>query len=243
MSLVYLVGTVHWDIKGPERLRKFLDFARPSTICLEYSEELVEQKLKDRELIIEKIKEIEALDNAMMKLSNALNLQSEKPEDDFTLKFLEIQGYEVWTSYEYKRENPDSVIYPIHDHKFLVEEGTRIYRKGFGESRIDDEGNFTEEFVNGVGDSDKDKFQEWVDEVYFTDESAIHEISELMPVIREADNIMEPKIREVIGNGFDGTAAIIAGNKHFFGGYGNNLYDRLQDFSPNRIMLPDVDKF
>lgn len=122
MVLVYLVGSVHWDIKGPERLRKFLGFVRPSYICLEASKQTIERVLLDRELIKTEIEKTKHFDDMMCKLYAASGKKKQKPsEEDFTLKFLSTLGYETWVSYEHKKEdNPSATIVPLHNHATLI---------------------------------------------------------------------------------------------------------------------------
>lgn len=50
--VTYLVGTCHVDLKGPQRLRKFLNFVRPSSICHEGSEETAKQLFEGRTTVI-----------------------------------------------------------------------------------------------------------------------------------------------------------------------------------------------
>ena len=49
MTKLYLVGTHHLDLKGPERLEKFLGFVRPDTIGLESTIEDYHRRIKDHE--------------------------------------------------------------------------------------------------------------------------------------------------------------------------------------------------
>ena len=90
------------------------------------------------------------------------------------------------------------------------------------------------------------ELQDWVDKAYFDLDSIreVYQNPEHLSFVRECDNVMEPKIRSVVSqnNGMSSTV-IIAGNNHFFAGYGNNLYERLIDLSPTRVRLPEVDRF
>ena len=95
MSLVYLLGTNHWDLKGPERLRKFLGFVRPTAIGLEASEELIKQRLSDRKYIKAEMEKQKQFDKMMEGLYFATGREAPKDNDQMVLDFLATQGYEI----------------------------------------------------------------------------------------------------------------------------------------------------
>src|SRR3989344_2116944 len=122
MGLLYLIGTVHWDLKGPERLRKFLGFVRPGYICLEASNQTIERVLSDRELIKTEMEKSKQFDKMMERVYARTGKQERKKSNgDFTLKFLSTLGYETWASYEHRAsENPGAIIIPMHNHETLI---------------------------------------------------------------------------------------------------------------------------
>jgi hypothetical protein len=241
MSLVYLVGTCHWDLKGPERLRKFLGFVRPTSIGLEASQGLIDEKLRYRQRVKEKLKEMGRIDEFFSQLYKGFKLEEPQREEDLILKFLEIQGYEQWVPYEHKQEdNPAVKIYPVHNHAFLSKRSPEIYHH-LGEEFIDEDGKMMPEFFEALKQGTLEEFQREVDEIYLDDDPS--DDPKLREITREIDDIMEPKIRDVVAADPNGTIVIVAGAAHFFADYGNNLYQRLQDLSPHRLKLPEVDQF
>ncbi|MBW2982070.1 hypothetical protein KY343_04270 [Candidatus Woesearchaeota archaeon] len=241
MSLVYLVGTVHWDLRGPERLRKFLGFVRPTSIGIEASQELIDSRLKFRKRVKAKLEEIRRSEELFSNLYDSLNLKKPEPKEDLVLKFLEIQSYEQWVPYEHKQEeNPNVKIYPVHDNGFLSKRSPEVHRKELGEEYIDENGDAKLKFLEDLGKENLEEFQKEIDEAYRNNE---FDYSKLIDVIKEADDIMEQKIREVVKADPNGIVAVVSGAAHFFSGYGNNLYERLQDLSPHRVKLPEVDQF
>ena len=247
MSLVYLVGANHWDLKGPERLRKFLGFVRPTSIGLEASEELIKQRLSDRQAIKAELEKQKQFDAMMSRLYSAAGKEPQKTEDQIVLDFLATQGYEIWAAYEHKQEdNPSVNIYPVHNHKVLSRRSAEVYRKGLGEDMIDQQGGFTQQFLREVDEFDPKQLQQWVDSCYFDLEkiAEVYKDPNHLAFVKECDDTMEPRIRSVVAkNNGARTIVIVAGNNHFFAEYGNNLYERLRDLSPTRVRLPEVDKF
>lgn len=247
MSLVYLLGTNHWDLKGPERLRKFLGFVRPTAIGLEASEELIKQRLSDRQYIKAEMEKQKQFDKMMDGLYASRGREAPKDKDQMVLDFLATQGYEMWAPYEHQQENNPTVqIYPIHVHEVLARRSAEVYRKGLGEENIDSQGGFTQNFLGEIDKMDPAQLQEWVDSNYFDlDKIAeVYDYPEHLAFVRECDDVMEPRIRSVVSqNNGGGATVIVAGNNHFFAGYGNNLYERLSDLSPTRVRLPEVDEF
>jgi hypothetical protein len=247
MSLVYLLGTNHWDLKGPERLRKFLGFVRPTAIGLEASEELIKQGLSDRQYIKAELEKQKQFDKMMDGLYASRGKEAPKDKGQMVFDFLATQGYEMWASYEHQQEdNPMVQIYPVHVHEVLARRSAEVYRKGLGEENIDSQGGFTQNFLGEVNKMNPAQLQEWVDSNYFDlDQIAeVYKDPEHLAFVRECDDVMEPRIRSVVSqNNGGGATVIVAGNNHFFAGYGNNLYERLSDLSPARVRLPEVDKF
>jgi len=232
-----LVGTIHWDLKGPQRLRKFLSFARPSSICLESSDELVKKTLEDRVIIKSEIEKQKRFNEKMSRMYKTIGRQ-EGDEEESALKLIETNGYETWVSYEHQQAYPDTIIKPVHDHLVLLS-GQEIYKKGLGEENIDSQENLTPQ--------DLIKMQEIFDKQYIEPDNFEglnpEEVQYVLEFARKCDNQMEPKVREVVNNNSNGTIVFVCGKRHFFGDYQNNLYDRLKDFSPHRLRLSDIDSF
>jgi len=246
MGTLYLVGTIHWDLEGPERLRKFLGFVRPNSICLESSDELVKKTLEDRVAIKAELERQEKFNTMTKGMYKASRKQEDTSEEEVALKFLEIVGYETWVSYEHQQVYPATLVKPVHDHLVLLS-GQEIYKKGLGEGNIDQQGNFTPQFLDGIQGSDLLKIQEIIDKLYQKPDNfeglSPEDTQYILSFTRKCDDVVEPKVREVITRDPNGIVVFVCGKRHFFGNYRNNLYERLKDLSPHRLRLSDVDKF
>jgi hypothetical protein len=123
---LYLCGTVHLDLAGPERLEKVLEVVKPDCIAVESYPELSQD-------VLEKRKEIAGLDEKAI---------SQKIKDRFgTIEGIRIDsasailncaGYEIWTPFEYAKKN-DIQIVQIED-----KERAQKIIKGLLEDNLDD---------------------------------------------------------------------------------------------------------
>jgi len=239
MSLVYLVGTNHMDLKGPERLRKFLGFVRPDQVCLEASPELIQKTLAEREIMKAEMEKEKKFTKMMERYHNLMGIKKEKrSNEDFVLRFLSTLRYEIWVPHEYKETNNHAVkIIPIDMHEDLVK-GQEFYKRAFGNERM----NIEE--LSKV--TDIAKIQETIDRAYL---EADHYYAnnpqerEQFSSLHERDNGMELRIRETVEKNGVPTTVVICGNHHFFADYDRNLYERLKDLSPVRVRLPELDNF
>lgn len=228
--VTYLVGTCHVDLKGPQRLRKFLDFVRPSSICHEGSEETAKQLFEGRRNGIE----------AFLQITN---------QSDPALKFAAMleyaQGYEIWVPHQHKQKNnPTANIYPLENHQALQDAleclNDLLENEDFYEVPTVQEKEITRELMSG----DLRGFQKYIDASYF-DSKAVADFRGLFEtdyLLEERDKPMEQKIREITLNDAKGTIVVVCGSGHIFGEY-ENLYERLRDLSPCRLRLPELDKF
>jgi hypothetical protein len=245
MSLVYLVGSAHWDMKGPERLKKFLSYIRPDVIGLEASKIIINQVLSDRKAILTEIEKDEAFNRRTSLLYRAVSIPDPVYKPDLVLEFLANQNYEVWASYEHRTEiNPTAEIYPIHDHLVLARRSPELTTEAFGIENFISGVGYTQNFLHELAKIGKDTVQDFVEKTYFNSDALAESLKDPMKlgIFREMDDAMEPKIKALL-SGDAGTVVIVVGSAHLFGPYENNLYDRLHEFSPVRIRLPEVDKF
>lgn len=243
MGLIYLLGTNHMDLKGPERLRKFLGFIRPSAIGVEASEELIKLKLSERQFVVAEMERQKQFERTMIGAYNILGQDFQKREYPWALDISITMGYEIWASYEHQKENPTMEIYPVHSHEVLERRSPEMYKKAVGEENIDSEGAFNQNFFDELGKLTKDEFQKFIDSGYSNTHKEAYRNPQLREITIECDDAMEPRIRKVVSQNPSGVTVIVAGSNHFFGEYENNLYERLKDLSPTRVRLPDVDKF
>ena len=130
MNPLYLLGTNHWDLKGSERLRKFLGIVRPATIGVEASEELIKLRLSEREFFKKEIKKQQQFDQMLEELYSTIGKEAPQDGNKMVLGFFATQGYEIWSSYEYQEEdNPAAQIFPVHIHEVLVRRSLEGYKK------------------------------------------------------------------------------------------------------------------
>ena len=247
MSHLYLVGTNHWDLKGAERLKKFLSFVQPTAVGLEASPDLVKLRLQDRAQIKQKLKEEELYNSLFNAFDSILNRSSLEMEKDVVNEFLIAQGYETWASYEYQQdEKPDMDIYALHDNKVLEEMSGAAYQKALGSDNFDSKSGFKSNFFDDLAQRyTVDSLQKEVDDAYQNSLSQedILKNPEHLPRLTACDDIFEPKIRRIVDqNKSNGSTVIFLGHNHIFAEY-NNLYHRLKDLNSIPVKLIDVDAF
>ncbi|MFT4304387.1 MAG: hypothetical protein ACMXYG_07510 [Candidatus Woesearchaeota archaeon] len=244
MSLLYLLGTVHWDMKGPERIKKFLGFVRPTSIGIEASEELINQRLEERQIYKRVMEKQKSFDQLMQNFYLALGIEEPKSNIQLVFDFMVNQGYEIWATYEHKQhENQTANIYPVHNHEVLVRRSKQAWQEALGEASFDPNQGFSASFLDELECLDAQKLHDWIENSYSVEDLDVYKDPHCLELIRECDDAMEPRIRDIVSRNNGGIAVIIAGRAHFFGHYENNLYQRLSDLSPTRVSLPDVDKF
>lgn len=114
-----------------------------------------------------------------------------------------------------------------------------------GSENIDREGNFTPNFMRELASTNEGRLQETIDKCY-SDSDTFYasnpEARRLIPPLRERDDELEPRLRDVVAKS-SGTTVFICGNHHSFADYEENLYERIRDLSPIRVRLLEVDKF
>lgn len=236
MTRLYLIGTVHWDLKGPERLKKLLARINPDQICLENSPENIAEILLTRMSF--KHTEPKRLFQTINEEYNLLINENELDKAESVLRFLSVLGFEAWASYDYKKYNPNLTIIPLQN-QVLVQRGHEFYKEALGLERIAGDGSFTNQFVNELIETDLIEFQKYIDNGY-NEYSFCEEEKTLIPHIIECDTFMEQNLRKALLQN-QGITAFICGNTHFYGDYSKNLYERVSDLSPKRIKLSEMD--
>src|SRR3989338_644893 len=226
--VTYLVGTCHIDPKGPVRLKKFLNFVRPTSIGHESSGENAKKIFEDRR----------------KKLGAFLQMNSvADPALKFAIMLGYIDGYELWTPYQHQQEdNPTTIIYPLENHQILEKASDYLQQSENNNKVLSDWETLLHE---GLRTRDFKKVQNSVELAYY-DSRIVENIQKNLGrtdyLLEDRDVLMEQKIREIVTKDAQGTTVAICGVGHLFGEY-HNLYERVRDLSPCRIRLPEVDKF
>lgn len=221
MVHLYLVGTHHLDLKGPERLRKFLDWTKPDTIGIEISSKGVRKA---------------DINHAIYSSTVGQFLLGREYPNKVTSTLLHIYrtiGYEVWIPLEFKTANPGTELLFCEENKDSAAARNKVLK--VFRNRADVEVD--------VSKIDCEEYQRKVDAKY--DNHSLEEKlknPELFPLLfTYRDTNAERKIRKALCT--SQLFVYVGGFSHFFGDYSPNLYDRLHDLNPIRIKLKDVDKF
>lgn len=117
---VFLIGTIHTDPKGPERLAQALDFYRPDIIAIEPPEE------KARVAIRRHAKVRDARDRKFDRFLQLVDLDPASINRETTRKMAEAYGFEAHTSHAYAAQHGISLTY--------LDEG-QLYQDALAEAR------------------------------------------------------------------------------------------------------------
>lgn len=124
---LYLCGTVHLDLAGPERLRKVLQTVTPNFVAIESYPDLSQE-------ILEKRKEFQHIgeQNLLQKIRDKYKVQIEGIRTDSALALLNCVGYETWVPFEYAEKTGAQIVH--------IEDKDRAQRitKGFLENILKD---------------------------------------------------------------------------------------------------------
>ena len=230
MAQLYLVGTHHLDLKGPERLEKFLGFVRPDSIGLESTVENYHRRIQDHD----------QLKGQKLMLRLILKDQYGPEAAENVVKYLDMLGYELWVPSKFSGENGGVRL--VHCDEYKKEDMKAMTQEVFGD-RVNEAQEVTTDFIDDITKMDFVDYQRRVDASY--QDNTVAELQKVpasfKALILDRDERAEPKIRQAF-SGANHTMVYVGGTMHFFGDY-TNLYERLKDLNPTRIRLPEVDKF
>lgn len=229
---------MHSDFKGPQRLKSFFSYTKPEIIIIEASRGLIERRLQDRENINNKAKEI------ISRLDT--KIESDRIYAENVMRFVDMVYYEISSSYEYKSENPKTIILPAYtDNTSLMQIYDQLGKKA-KEKGVIFFNNFDEKSIKFLKDLDIKKNQDCTDEIYQKcndlNDPLFGNSKTLENAARNLDDLMESNIRHIVDLDPQANIVFPCGAGHIYGDYKNNLYDRLVDLSPQRFKLVDVDK-
>jgi hypothetical protein len=245
MSNLILVGTVHVDHKGHERLERALHRYKPSIICLEESREGATTSWKNHLDAMRRWDEIKDRVNLIYSPE-----QVERLRIELTSSF-----YETWVPKVYKNGSPDVSIYCLDKPmcpEFSTELGANqrswiINQLARGKSIQDLLSPIDTSIKDFIEKGSIDEHQSYVDRVYDeTDPSDFishYGIKLFKIATTDRDQRFAQQIRKLHSDNSDKTIVAFLGNMHIFGNYLGNTYELLSDLCPERIKLKDVDRF
>jgi hypothetical protein len=238
MSNIVLVGTVHSDFRGPERLMKILNFYRNPLITLEST-------VKDAEEARSKHSQHKKSIEDKIMASPGVFSESQI----FALRaYVNSMSYESNTPYAFQEKKSDSLIFPIGvtienldkwmDYKvqqYIASGGDISKLTGLNDPSIQDLLN------NGL-----DIHQKAIDETYKEDDCSFMKniMGEIFPYLaNKRDELFAKQIKELEQQHPERAIVGIFGTMHIFGNYEGNLYEQLDDLKPTRIKLIEADNF
>ena len=238
MTNITLVGTVHSDFKGPERLRKILRFYRDPVIALESTpedaQEAKEKIVGHRRLIEDTIKK----NKGMFTEEQIASLRA----------YVNSYVYESNIPYDFQKQNQDALVVSVgvvveNLDKWMEVKVSEYISSGGDVSRLTGMNNPTIEdlLANGI-----EVYQRAIDQAYAQDGSGFMKelMGEIFPYLTDKrDKIFAERIRELRKEHSEREVVGIFGNMHVFGKYERNLYEQLSDLNPTRVRLNEADNF
>ena len=91
MADTILVGTIHTDLKGPERLEKILNHFKPEIVCLEATPQFATQIVRNREFYM-----------ASFEMIPPFIIEAHQQMKRLKL-VMNCSGYEIWVPKVYKK--------------------------------------------------------------------------------------------------------------------------------------------
>src|SRR3989344_7783517 len=153
MTQLYLVGTHHLDLKGPERLEKFLGFVRPDTIGLESTVENYHRGIQNHD----------QLEGQKLLLRSMLKDRYGPEEAENVVKYHDILGYELWIPTKFSRENAE--IRLVHCDEYRKEDMKAMIQEVF-DYRVNEAQEVTIDFIEDIAKMDFVDYQRRVDSSY-----------------------------------------------------------------------------
>lgn len=234
-----LIGTVHEDFRGPERLEKMLKHLGPKTLCLEATQKTASIDSKRHQKLMEQFAQ------------TPYHLKYSPEQVERARAFLNNWGYEVWIPKQYKNGSSNVRLYclGIDVNQALQEMDLRgnmwiaqqlASGKPIESLELPKEIDF-KEFVEG---GSLDDYQRGIDLAY--DETSVNRQKTIFGggvfnlLATERDKHFASKIRDIVIETPDVSVVAILGNMHLYGDY-NNTYNMLTDLNPSRVKLKEAD--
>lgn len=231
---IYLIGTNHYDLKGPARLEKLLDHLRPGYVSVEF-DLLRAQEAEQKDEMLQSPEQRRELEKEI--LCYFLNANRETVR-----RTSQINGYGYLTARDYCQQNgiPTSLPLILTDSAESVlkitqeietyKDITDILSMSLSELTETVEQSYQDDFVSL---ENLKRFDDIARDAYTE--------KKLRQLARKVD--LSSKIKDFFGKKQKKPDRIVhvGGLAHSFGNY-YNLFDRLVDLNPVRIKLNEADK-
>lgn len=246
MAEIVLVGTNHYDHKGPERLERVLNHYNPNIICLEATPEFATEEWKEHLLLMDNF------DQKPLRFLPNHRVYSPEQIERARLEF-KARGYELWIPRTYKNKFPETKLYCIDINSDEADELLRQRVRAHVEAELK-RGKTIEqaiaihkvsEVVNFIEEGSVEKHQEYVDQSYdnkkLEDEITKYGEDLFRILVSGRDDIFAERIRILAEQNPEKRIIAVHGANHIFRVYGFNVYDRLSDLKPKRMKLKEAD--
>lgn len=202
MSLeLYLIGTLHYDFRGPARLQKIFPIISPDIISVEYDQQTV-----IRLDFIERCK----LSAEGMQSLVAHFCRSGDYNPETVRQFIPILDFEYFVAKEYCRQKQKPLIFSDLGDPFI-----------------------SQQHLHYALSNPPEQLQQGIETTYQNPYFVVP--PEMVPNLLKRDAYTETLLRSLSGR-----VIHLSGAAHLFGNY-HNLYERLRDLNPTRIMLNQAD--
>lgn len=243
MANIILIGSVHNDLKGPERLEKILSRFRPALVGLEQTPEGATKSWQSH---LDLKKKLETIPCQKLYTSE----QIARLELIFNSSY-----FEGWVPKVYKNGSTDIRLYcfdkaldeQVSQAMNTAEQSWLKQQLANGKTLADILTPRDMDIKDFVDRGSVEEYQADVDSCY--DEVAQDDFlacygQELFQVVvLERDKRFAEQIRKIHLTNPEKVFLITLGNSHVFGDYSENTYELLRDLNPTRIKLRDADNF
>jgi pheromone shutdown protein TraB len=236
-----LIGTVHVDHKGHERLEKMLNHLRPSIVCLEHTPKTATNGWKMHQDLMKKWAE-----TPWHKIYTPEQIARVKSE-------LMSTDYEDWVPKVYKNGSPAIRLMCLDKELTPELSGSLSYQEQLWVTQQMAEGKSMSDLLTPVDMSitdfaergSEEEHKRYVDNEY-EKTSPTEFISrygyELFRIaVLERDRNFAKQIQELRNENPDRTILATLGNMHIFGDYAGSTYDLLSGINPKRFKLKEAD--
>lgn len=230
MKEIILVGTLHIDTKGPERLQKILEKENPDIVSIVCSKESLFKSIKRQEYIN---KNKLTLKHSTRRIKFTPFTQSEIPKlnKETLMKFFSIISFELIIAKKYTEENNKKLIFT---DKKEYEEG---YFKNFSNNPNKNIIHHFKMLKRKTFELPPEYFQKVIDQLYKNNQPKKIEEKDSLFLLRRnkyaVNKILETKAKKIIH---------IVGMAHIFNN-SPNMYEMLKQKGQNvkRLKLIDAD--